>query len=92
MAVTFTRKDGRQVTLLNPAEKGKKFVKELQIGCHHTNQMERKLDKDGNLQPLTKEERSYRAGYLDSRKDSANCYKANQKKKKKNTRSKNKRV
>ena len=40
-----------------------------------------KADKDGVVMGLSDEQRSYRAGYLDARKDNAKAYKANKKKK-----------
>lgn len=76
-----TNKNGKKFTLLNPGEKGKKFAKELVIGYHHTNDMQYKFDENGEVKPLTKEQRAYRSGYLDARKDSAKAYKAKQKKK-----------
>lgn len=72
---TITRK-GKTITLLNPAEKGRKFAKELKQGLKRTNTGSFKLDKNKKGIRLNKEERAYRAGYLDSRKDSARCYKA----------------
>ena len=74
---TITRK-GKTITLLNPAEKGKKFAKELKQGLKRTNTGSFKLDKNKKGIRLNEKERAYRAGYLDSRKDSANCHKAKQ--------------
>ncbi len=72
-------KKGKEVVLLNPAEKGRKAAAELKAGVHATN--DHKIKKDANGQPLrlSKEARSYRAGYLDARKDSANAWKAGKK-------------
>ena len=81
MAVTITTKKGKKMKMLNPSEKGNKFAKELSLGYHHTNDMQFKTDKNGEVKPLTREERAYRSGYLDARKDSANCWKAKNKKK-----------
>lgn len=35
-----------------------------------------KRNKNGSLKRLNKVERAYRKGYLQARKDNANCYKA----------------
>lgn len=68
-----TRK-GKEVTLLNPAQKGAKFAHELKFGCKVTNDGNAKVGKDNDIVTLDKTERAYRSGYLDARKDSANCY------------------
>lgn len=83
MSFVTTNRDGKRIALLNPAEKGDKFAKELKIGFKRTNLGTFKLDRDKNGIRLNDKERAYRSGYLDARKDSANCYKANQKKKSK---------
>ena len=72
---------GKPVTLLNPAEKASKYADELRNGIRYTNDNKYKADKNGVVLEVTKEGRAYRAGYLDARKDSANAYKANLKKK-----------
>ena len=76
MAVTVKGKNGKNVTLLNPAERGEKFAKELKQNRKRTNAGSYKLDKDKKSIKLTKEERAYRAGYLDARSDGAKAYKA----------------
>ena len=80
MAVRVTGRDGKERTLLNPAEKGRKYANELKTGIRKTNDGRYKPDKNGDV-GLTKEGRAYRAGYLDARSDSAKAYKHNQKKK-----------
>lgn len=70
MAVKVTRKDGSTVTLLNPAEKGQLYARELKDNYN---------PRTGN--ELTKTQRSYRSGYLDARKDNAKAYKYNKAKK-----------
>lgn len=82
MAFVTTNRDGERIVLLNPAEKGDKFVKELKTGFKRTNLGAFKLDKNKKGIRLNDKERAYRSGYLDARKDSAKCYKANLKKKK----------
>lgn len=77
MAVVVKNKKGEEVTLLNPAEKGRKFAAEIKYGVHITNTGKRKHDKDGKQIELDKTARAYRAGYLDARKDGAKVYKAN---------------
>ena len=83
MAKKFTRNDGKTVTLLNPSEKGGKFAQELRTNYAYTNNMDLKMEKDGStVKSLSKEQRAYRSGYLDARKDSAKAWKASRKKKK----------
>lgn len=72
----FVAKNGKDVILLNPAEKGKKYAKELKDNIHLTNDYVVKKNDKGKAQKLSKTSRAYRAGYLASRKDSANAYKA----------------
>lgn len=66
---------------MNPSEKGKKFAAELRNNTRYTNNNKAKTDKDGVIQSLSDTQRAYRSGYLDARKDSANCYKHSLKKK-----------
>lgn len=80
MAVVLQTKNGKTVTLLNPAEKGEKFAKELKGGFKRTNSGRFKTDENKKGIRLTNEERAYRSGYLDARKDSANAYNAKKKK------------
>ena len=72
----FVSKNGKDVILLNPSEKGKKYAKELKDNIHLTNDFAGKKDEHGKSIELTKPSRAYRAGYLASRKDSANAYKS----------------
>ncbi len=72
-------KNGKEVTLLNPSEKGAKFAKELKQGFKRTNSGSFKLDENKKAVRLTSAERAYRGGYLDAQKDSANCWKAKHK-------------
>ena len=70
-----TTKSGKVVTYLNPAEKAAKAARELKDNRKYTN--------DGSVKsnaPLTKEERAWRAGYLDSQKASTKAFKSQQKK------------
>lgn len=80
MAVSIIKKNGKKVTLLNPAEKGEKYADELRNGIRYTNDGRYKADKDGVILGLDKKQRAYRAGYLDARKDNAKAYRANKKK------------
>jgi len=79
MAVKVTRKDGKQITLLNPSEKARKYANELSTGIRKTNDGNYKPDKNGDV-GLSNVQRAYRSGYLDARKDSAKAWKHNQKK------------
>lgn len=71
-------KRGKQVILLNPAEKGSKYAYELKTRQRVTNAGEFKGPRG-----LTKEQAAFRAGYLTSRRDSAKAYKASLKSRKK---------
>ena len=73
-------KKGKEKTLLNPAQKGRKFSEELRTGAKFTNSGDAKLDKNGRAIMLTDVEKAYRSGYLDSRSDSAKAYKYNKNK------------
>lgn len=77
MAVKIKDKRGRTITLRNPAEKGEKYAYELKHSYSAS-----------TGEALNSQQRAYRAGYLDSRKDSAKCWKAQQKKKKSRTKKK----
>ena len=72
---------GNVVYLLNPARKGKKYAHELRTGKRFTNNGQPKKNKEGYHLGLNKVQRSYRCGYLQARKDNANCWKAKNKNK-----------
>lgn len=76
MAVKVKTKTGKQVTLLNPAEKGRKYAAELKTNMHLTNEGTVKLDVNGEPLQLTPAQRAHRSGYLSARQDSADCYNA----------------
>lgn len=83
MAVRFLNKRiSRYVTLLNPAEKGRKYAAEMKAGIHATNDHQIKKGKNGNPKRLKDSEKAYRAGYLDARKDNAKCFNAQDRKRK----------
>ena len=71
---------GKQIRLLTPDQKGAKAAVELKKGVKLTNFGEVKRTQNGSPMKLTKAERSYRAGYLDARKDNAKAYNHNKKK------------
>ncbi len=71
-----TFNDGTQAILLNPNGKGEKYAMELAMRTKITNDGVFKTDDDGNEVGLNCCEASYRAGYLQARKDSAKAYKA----------------
>lgn len=81
MGVKGTNKKGERITLLNPYGKGKKYASELKHGRKITNDFKRKTNKNGSSMKLTEKQKSYRAGYLQARQDSANCYRAKRSKK-----------
>lgn len=64
-------KTGKDVTLLNPSQKAAKMAVELKGNVKLTNSRSAVKSDAG----LTDAERSYRAGYLAARKDSAKVYK-----------------
>lgn len=76
IGVKGVNKKGEPITLLNPNGKGKKYAMELKHGRRVTNNFKRKTTESGKPMKLTEKQRSFRAGYLQARKDSANCYKA----------------
>ena len=76
-----TSRSGNPVTLLNPAEKGEKYANELRTGVKQTNDGVTKTDEKGKPIRLTEEERRFRVGYLNARKDGANAWKSKQAKK-----------
>ena len=69
MSVEVVNRKGQKVTLYNPAEQGQIYAFELK-NSYST--------KTG--EGLTRVQRAYRSGYLDSRKDNAKAYKHNKKK------------
>lgn len=76
MAKTITNRKGKRITLLNPAEKGRKFADELGNGIKLTNDGMLKMTSLGTPVRLTDTEKAYRSGYLAARKDNAKAYKA----------------
>ena len=69
MAKVIYGKNGGKFVLLNPNEKGKRYARQLRSG------------RDGRGKPLSKEDRSYRAGYLDARRDNLKLFKSKNKRK-----------
>lgn len=65
--VVRTRK-GNKIILRNPAEKGKRFARQMKNGF---------VSETGEV--LKKEGYAYRAGYLQARNDNAKAYKARRK-------------
>lgn len=62
MATLITTKKGKKIVLLNPAERSKRYAREMQSGIKH----------DGT--PLTSEEKAFRAGVLNERGLQAKIY------------------
>lgn len=77
MSVVVKNRRGKDVTLLNPAEKGNKYATELAYDVALTNDGEQKVDKHGRAKRLKTEQRAFRAGYLQAQKDSAKAFKHN---------------
>ena len=69
MAHIIKRKNGSDIVLRNPAEKSKRFARQLKNGC---------VTETGEA--LSDEEKAYRRGYLNARNDNAKAYKSNKKK------------
>lgn len=62
MATLIETKNGKKVVLLNPAERSKRYARELSNGTKH----------DGT--PLTDTEAAFRMGVLNERKTQAKIY------------------
>lgn len=67
-------KRGFEKRLLRPDEKAGKFAKEIKEKSHFTNFLVPKVNKNGELIPLTKVQQAFRAGYLQARADNAKVY------------------
>lgn len=76
MSVKVINRNGKAVTLLNPAEKGRKYAHELRTGHKFTNDGVLKKDGKGKAIPLSDSDKKYRCGYLNSRKDGAGAWKS----------------
>lgn len=63
---TVIHRNGRDITLYNPAERSKKYCDELKAKVHVAGK------KQG--QDLTNTEAAYRAGYLEARRESAKIW------------------
>lgn len=72
--VVVKSRSGKDIRLLNPAEKSNKFAYELKTGMHFTNFGDVKTDRNGKPLRLTKNQRAYRVGYLGARKDNSKCF------------------
>lgn len=70
MAKTITTKNGKKITLRNPAEKGKRYASQLKSGI---------VQETGKK--LKNTDRAFRFGYLKARSDNAKAYKSNLNKK-----------
>jgi hypothetical protein len=63
MAKIYKSKNGKKIVLRNPAEKSKRFARQLKSG---------KVAETGK--DLTDTDKAFRRGYLTSRSDNANAY------------------
>lgn len=73
---TWTHPETGEVKFyLNPSRKGAKYAHELRTNTRFTNSGQPKKDKKGNHLTLNNNQRSWRSGYLQSRKDNSNCWK-----------------
>lgn len=63
MATVVKTKKGYKIVLLNPAEKGKRYSRQLKKGY---------VDETGEV--LSSEAKAYRGGYLNARSDNAKAY------------------
>ena len=79
--VVFKNRRGREICLLNPSEKSKKFAYELKNRVRVTNDGNLKVDSNGAAYQLSDVQAAFRSGYLTARKDSARCYKSKNRKK-----------
>ena len=78
--IIVRNRKGKDVRLLNPAQKGNKYVQELKSGVHLTNFGSVKKNKSGKAKRLNDSAKAWRSGYLQARKDSAKAWKSNQRK------------
>ena len=69
MAVVLRTKNNKKITLLNPAEKSKRYARQMKAG---------EVRETGKQ--LSNVDKAWRAGYLAARNDSAKCYNAKKKK------------
>ena len=65
LGVELTREDGTTFSLLNPSGKAAKYFVENQRGKLYTNAGQLKKGEDDKPLTLTKEQKAYRAGYID---------------------------
>lgn len=63
MATVVKCKKGNKIVLLNPAEKGKRFARQLKNKC---------VSETGEV--LDEKGKAFRAGYLTARSDNAKAY------------------
>ena len=71
----FYNSNNKEVVLLNPSERAKKYAIELMHKKALTNLGKRKIDKStGKQQKLTGKQLAYRAGYLAHQKDSNRAF------------------
>ena len=75
MAVIVQNRNGGEVMLLNPSEKGLKYSLEIKHKKALTNTGKRKIGDDGRQLKLSDTQLAWRAGYLQAQKDSANAFK-----------------
>ena len=71
MAKIINTKNGNKIVLRNPAEKGKRYARQLKNG---------KVDETGKA--LSPTDKAYRSGYLQARSDNAKAFNSKNKKKK----------
>lgn len=65
MSRIYKTKNGKSIVLLNPAEKGKRYARQLKSGV---------IQETGVV--LTPTGKSFRIGYLTARSDNAKAYKS----------------
>lgn len=65
MSTQIKTKTGKKIVLLNPAEKAKRYARQMKKGT---------VTETGKK--LTKTDLAYRAGYLSARQDNAKAYKS----------------
>lgn len=69
MATVIKTKSNKKIVLLDPADKGKRYARQLKSG---------KVTETGQV--LSNTDKAFRAGYLKARNDSAKAYMHNKKK------------
>ena len=78
--IVVTNRKGKKVRLMNPNQKATKYAEELKNDLHYTNFGKVKTTKNGKPKRLNDNQKAWRSGYLQARKDNARAFKSNRRK------------